>query len=64
MRDIGVELVNLERKIDERRGLTKEDDVLPFRIIEEETEINGKKVKVGKDNFDKMKEEFYKIRGW
>ena len=63
-RKIGKSIVNLERKIDVMRGLTKEDDVLPARIIEEETIIKGKRVKVGEKNFEKMKKEFYRIRGW
>jgi len=61
---IGKQIVNLERRIDIARGLTKEDDVLPYRIIEEETTVRGKKVVVGKENFDKMRKEFYRIRRW
>lgn len=64
MREMGSKLIDLERHLDVRRGLTKENDILPFRIIEEEVEVQGKKVKVGKENFEKMKQEFYKIRGW
>ncbi len=61
---IGKKIVDLERKMDVMRGLKKEDDSLPARIIEEQTVIKGKKVIVGKKNFDKMKKEFYRIRRW
>lgn len=64
LKGIGKRIVDLERKIDVIRGLTKKEDVLPARIIEEETIIEGKKVTVGKKNFEKMKKEFYRIRGW
>lgn len=60
----GKKIVDLERKLDKRRGLTKDDDILPYRIIEEETEVKGKKVVVGKEAFNRLKEEFYRIRGW
>jgi aldehyde:ferredoxin oxidoreductase len=62
--EIGKKIVDLERRIDVMRGLKKEDDSLPARIIEEQTVIKGKKVIVGKKNFDRMKKEFYRIRRW
>ena len=61
---IGKSIVDLERKIDVMRGLKKDDDALPLRILEEQTIVKGKKIIVGKKNFEKMKKEFYKIRHW
>lgn len=61
---IGRNIVDLERKLDVLRGLKKEEDILPYRILEETTEINGKKVKVKASEFNKAKREFYKIRKW
>ena len=61
---IGKKIVDLERRLDVMRGLKKSDDSLPERIINEQTIIKGRKIKVGKENFDRMKRDFYRIRGW
>jgi len=61
---IGKKIVDLERRIDVMRGLKKSDDTLPRRILEEQTIAKGKRIVVGKENFEKMKKEFYKIRKW
>jgi len=61
---IGKRIVDLERRIDVLRGLKKSEDNLPKRIIEEQIMVGNKKIMVGKKNFEKMKREFYAIRGW
>jgi aldehyde:ferredoxin oxidoreductase len=61
---IGKKIVDLERRIDVMRGLKKSDDTLPRRILEEQTIAKGKRIVVGKENFERMKKEFYKIRKW
>jgi aldehyde:ferredoxin oxidoreductase len=60
----GKAIVDLERKLDVLRGLKKEHDVLPHRILEEETYVKGKKVKIKTKEFEKLKQEFCRIRKW
>ena len=64
LRGIGKRIVDLERRIDVMRGLKKSDDTLPPRILEEQTIAKGRRIVVGKENFERMKKEFYKIRKW
>jgi aldehyde:ferredoxin oxidoreductase len=55
----------LIRRINIREGLTSKDDTLPVRIFDESHPGGPSKGKViGKDNFLKMKAEYYLLRGW
>jgi aldehyde:ferredoxin oxidoreductase len=55
----------LIRQINNREGLTAEDDRLPKRILEESLPEGPPKGRViGHDNFMKMKREYYLLRGW
>lgn len=56
------EIQKLERKIDIERGINKENDILPKRVLEKPVEINGEKVKIGKKQLEKMNKELYKLR--
>ena len=57
-------LVNLERCIDGREGLTREDDTLPKRFFQPfETGANrGKALDLNK--LEEMKSTYYRTRGW
>ena len=48
-----------------REGISKKDDFLPHRIMEEPIK-NGRAegVKIGKDNMEIMLKEYYNLRGW
>jgi len=48
-----------------RDGITGKDDILPHRILEEC--LNGGRsdgTKIGKENFQKMLQEYYQLRSW
>ena len=55
----------LVRQINNREGLTAEDDRLPRRILEESLPEGPPEGRViGHENFMKMKREYYLLRGW
>ncbi len=55
----------LVRQINTREGFTAADDTLPRRVIEESHPEGPTKDKViGAENFKKMKQDFYSVRGW
>ncbi len=59
---IGERIYNLERVIMNKYGFTGKDDTLPKRLLQEpmpEGPAKGHVVEL-----DKMKEEYYKLRGW
>ncbi len=62
-KSVGSKILDLERSIDVRRGLTKEQDTLPYRILNEPVIVNGREFKAA-EAFEEMKREFYKLRGW
>ncbi len=58
----GERITNLERMLINKFGFTGKDDTLPKRLIEEpmpEGPSKGQKV-----DLDKMKKEYYELRGW
>ncbi len=61
----GSKIYTLERLLAVREGITKQDDFLPYRIMEEPMK-NGrsKGARIGKDNMEKMLKEYYHLRGW
>jgi aldehyde:ferredoxin oxidoreductase len=55
----------LIRRINLREGLTSGDDILPDRILKESLPTGPPEGKViGKENFLKMRSEYYSLRGW
>ncbi len=59
----GERIYNLERLIAVRDGISRKDDTLPPRLLEEALP-NLKGSKIGKESFDRMLDEYYSIRGW
>ena len=55
---------DLERTLDIERGHTKAKDTLPRRLIEGEVDVNGKRVKLGEETWDRLRDEYYRYRGW
>ena len=64
VRKIGRGITDLERALDMARGHSKEKDSLPVRLIEEAVDVNGKKVVLGDGTWDRMRNEYYRYRGW
>ncbi len=59
---IGERIYNLERVIMNKFGFTGKDDTLPRRLLQEPMPEGAAKGQVVE--LDKMKEEYYKLRGW
>lgn len=58
----GERITNLERAFNVREGLTREDDALPKRFLEEPIKDGPSKGQVV--NLDLMLDEYYEARGW
>jgi aldehyde:ferredoxin oxidoreductase len=55
----------LIRRINIREGIGADEDVLPWRILEEcHPDGPAKGKKIGTDNFLRMREAYYLLRGW
>ncbi len=59
---VGERIWNLERLFNIREGLTKEDDTLPARFLEETLPLGPASGHIA--NIDSMLLEYYRIRGW
>ncbi len=56
---------NLERMFDVRQGIRRKDDTLPRKIFEEPLKRGKFKGEVmDEEKFEKMKDEYYELRGW
>ena len=64
IRRIGRGITDLERWMDIERVHTKEKDSLPVRLIEEQVDVNGKKVKLGQETWNRLRDEYYRYRNW
>lgn len=56
----------LARLFNIREGLTRNDDTLPARFWEEETDgpAKGMKAFLNREDFEKSLDRFYELRGW
>jgi len=62
---VGERIYNLERLLAVREGISRKDDILPPRLLEEALpEGTAKGIKLGKKEFNRMLDEYYEIRGW
>ncbi len=59
---IGERIWNMERDFNNRAGFTAKDDVLPKRLVTEAAKTGPAKGLVS--GIDKMRPEYYKVRGW
>jgi aldehyde:ferredoxin oxidoreductase len=64
MRAVGRRITDLERWLDTERGLSKAEDTLPVRFLEEAVDVNGKAVVLGPGTWDRLRNEYYEYRGW
>jgi len=65
LRQAGERILNLERAFNLREGLSKKDDTLPQRMFDEEIPSGPSKgLKVNREAFNKLLEEYYELHGW
>ncbi len=58
-------ILNMERLVNIREGLTKKDDTLPRRAFEEEIQSGPSKgLKLSEEAFNRVLEEYYELHGW
>ncbi len=58
-------MINLARSFNVREGISKKDDVLPKRFMEEPfSEGNSAGIVISQDELEKMLTEYYSLRGW
>jgi aldehyde:ferredoxin oxidoreductase len=61
----GERIYNLERFINVRRGISRKDDVLPYRVMNEPIPDGPSKGRYcPRETLDKMLDEYYDRRGW
>jgi aldehyde:ferredoxin oxidoreductase len=62
---IGERIVNLERLINVREGISRRDDVLPWRVMHEPIPDGPSKgMHCPPEELDRMLDEYYALRGW
>jgi aldehyde:ferredoxin oxidoreductase len=62
---IGERIYNLERLINVQRGVSRKDDTLPYRVMNEPIPSGPSKGRYClQENLDKMLDTYYKLRGW
>jgi aldehyde:ferredoxin oxidoreductase len=65
LRKIGERIYNLERLINVKRGLSRKDDVLPYRVMNEPIPDGPAKGRhVPQEELDRMLDRYYELRGW
>jgi aldehyde:ferredoxin oxidoreductase len=62
---IGERIYNLERLINVRRGVSRKDDVLPYRTMNEPIPGGPAEGRIcRREDLDAMLDEYYRLRGW
>jgi len=62
---LGERIYNLERAFNCREGITRKDDILPYRISQEPIPAGPSKgMYCPREEFEGMLEEYYRLRGW
>jgi aldehyde:ferredoxin oxidoreductase len=62
---IGERIYNLERLINVHRGVSRKDDTLPYRVMNEPIPSGPSKGRYClQENLNKMLDTYYKLRGW
>jgi len=58
-------IYNVERILHTREGISRKDDILPKRFFDEALPTGPHKgQKLSQDSFEKMRDEYYSVRGW
>jgi len=62
---VGERIYNVEHILHTREGISRKDDILPKRFFDEALPTGPHKgQKLSQDSFEKMKDEYYSVRGW
>ncbi len=65
LRDVGKRVIDTERLINTREGVTRKDDTLPKRYFDDPMPLGvSKGHQIDRQQFDEMLTRFYRIRGW
>ena len=65
LREIGRRVIDLERMINQREGLTRSDDTLPRRYFDEPLpQASTKGHKIDREQFADLLTRYYLLRGW
>ena len=65
LEEIGERIYNIERLINTRRGVSRKDDVLPYRVMNEPIPDGPSEGRYcPRDTLDTMLDRYYKLRGW
>ncbi|MFQ5915713.1 MAG: aldehyde ferredoxin oxidoreductase family protein [Nitrospinota bacterium] len=65
LREIGRRIIDLERFINMREGITRDDDTLPKKYFDEGLPLKEYKGhRIDREEFEKMKTRYYRLRGW
>ena len=65
LEEIGERIYNIERLINTRRGVSRKDDVLPYRVMNEPIPDGPSEGRYcPRDKLDTMLDRYYKLRGW
>ncbi len=65
LREIGRRVIDLERMINQREGLTRSDDTLPRRYFDEPMPLGSTKGhKIDRKQFTDLLDRYYLLRGW
>jgi len=62
LQQVASNIANEAREFNLREGMTAADDTLPKRLFDEKLEDSGKGIT--EQEFEKMRSEYYQIRGW
>ncbi|MFQ6118144.1 MAG: aldehyde ferredoxin oxidoreductase C-terminal domain-containing protein, partial [Candidatus Bipolaricaulia bacterium] len=63
--EIAHRIVDLERLINMREGISRKDDTLPRRYFEEEMKLRlAKGQRIERERFQEMLSAYYRLRGW
>ncbi|MFX0104987.1 MAG: aldehyde ferredoxin oxidoreductase family protein [Candidatus Hodarchaeota archaeon] len=65
--DVGKRIYTIERMFNNREGFSRKDDMLPERYFKEATPIGLPRVKgmkINREKFEKMLDEYYTLHGW
>lgn len=63
--EVAQRIVDLERMINNREGITRKDDTLPRRYFDEPMKLRlGKGHRIDREKFQEMLSGYYRLRGW
>jgi aldehyde:ferredoxin oxidoreductase len=62
---IGERICNLERGFNVREGVSRKDDTLPYRVMEEPVPYGAHEgMRCSREELDRMLDGYYRLRGW